>query len=58
MKFSLISRVKDAYAMVFAFFKCIALNKTLDFIAEGAGRKIQNLTYMRPHKITMVNQLR
>jgi len=50
MKFALISRVKDPYAMCFAFFKAIVKNKTPETLAEGMGRRIQRTSFIKPKK--------
>jgi hypothetical protein len=50
MKFSLVSRVKDPYAMCFAFFKAVCRNKTPEMLAEAMGRRVRRTSYMKPKK--------
>jgi len=50
MKFALVSRAKDPFAMCFAFFKAISKNKTPDILAEGMGRQIKRHSFMKESK--------
>jgi ribosomal protein S5 len=50
MKFSIISRKKDPYAMVFCFFKNIVNCKTPEQLAEASGKRANKISYMKPRR--------
>ncbi len=52
-RFTLISRVKDPYAMTFAFFKALTGNKTPEMMAEGMGDNIKKTSYTKPKKFQL-----
>lgn len=53
LAFDIISRVKDPYAQVFAFFMCVTRNKTMKQIAEIRGEKLHKIYMGRPKKLEL-----